>query len=131
MKTKSTLIIIATLIVGIIIGFLINGLITHNRYKRFVEYRKEEGFKSRFYKHFDLTGDQKELIDPIMDKYAKMNSTLMTDFRKKFDSTMSEFHNEVEPYLTPEQIERMEQSKDRFGKRPPAKLRGHHPDSCR
>lgn len=133
MKTKSTLIIIATLIVGMVIGFLINGQITHRRYKKFVEYKKEDGFKNMFYHRYDLTEDQKMNIDPILDKYAKMNGTLMEDFRKEFDSTISAFHSEVKPFLTPEQLEKMEQSKERFGKRrqPTPHKRGHRADTSR
>jgi len=129
MKAKSTLIIISTLLVGIIIGFLINGQITHKKYKKFVEYRKEEGFKNRFHKRFDLTAEQRDILDPIIEKYAKLNSARMKDFRKVFDSTMTDFHREIEPYLTPEQIKKLEEDKARFGKRPPHGKRGHHPDS--
>jgi len=112
MKLKSALLITITLIVGIVIGFLINGQLTHRKYKKFIEFRKEEGFKDRHYHFLQPTESQKEKIDPVMDKYAKLNSELFKGIRQEHDSLMVNFFEELKPLLDNEQIEKLEKFRE-------------------
>ena len=116
MKFKSTLIILVTLIVGIVIGFLINGQITHRKFKRVVEMGMEEGFKNRLYNFIQPTADQKELIDPIIEDYARKNSAIFKNVRSEHDSLMDVFHEELKPLLNEDQLSKLEDMGRRPGK---------------
>ncbi len=61
----------------------------------------------------ELDDEQKEVIRPIVDKYAKENFELMKSFRGEFILLINDFRNELKPHLTNEQIRRLKE----FGER--------------
>jgi len=107
MKAKPVIIIVATLIIGFILGMLTSAQIRHHRLNQFRVFFSEDRFREGFYRTIQPDENQKTKIDLVLDKYAKINGELQKSFRYELDSTMREFHREIDLYLTPEQIGRL------------------------
>jgi uncharacterized membrane protein (DUF106 family) len=108
MKVKPVIIISITLIIGFAIGFLASSMISHQRMKRFRSFNSVESFKRRTIHLIEPTEEQNKEILPLIDEYAKKMNQIRKDFGKEFFTLMKEFHNEIIPFLTEEQIERLE-----------------------
>jgi hypothetical protein len=107
MKTRSILIIIFTLIIGFILGMLTSAQLRSHRLNPMRVYFSEERFREGFYKAIQPNDQQKAQIDIILDKYAKINSELQTNFRKDLESNMKEFRKELDQNLTKDQLARL------------------------
>ena len=64
MKTriKFTLLLVSTLIIGMVIGFLISGRITSTRVERMRNHYTEIGFNREFMKIINPSSDQREFL---------------------------------------------------------------------
>jgi hypothetical protein len=109
MKTKSVLIIFLTLVIGFILGMLTSAELRLNRLKPVRVYFSEERFREGFYKTIQPDGQQKEKIDLILNKYAKINSEIQNKFRNDLDASMKEFRKELDSNLTREQLARLKE----------------------
>ena len=112
-KIKSGIILLTTLLIGFVIGFLTSTQVKESRIRELRTFGSAEGFRFMMEHMLELDDEQKDEIRPVVDKYAKKNFELMKNFRGEFSVLMKEFHKELTPYLTPEQIERLNE----FGKR--------------
>jgi len=112
-KIKSGICLLTTLLIGFVIGYLTSTQVKENRIRELRTFGSAEGFKFMMEHMLELDDEQKDAIKPVVDKYAKENFELMKNFRGEFSVLMKEFHKELTPYLTPEQIERLNE----FGKR--------------
>lgn len=112
-KVKSGIILFITLLIGFVIGFLTSSRVKENRIKELRSFGSPEGFRFMMENMLELDSEQKAAIRPVFDKYAKKNFELMKDFRGEFKELMVEFHSELTPHLTPQQIEKLK----KFGKR--------------
>jgi len=112
-KIKSGIFLLTTLLIGFVIGFLTSTQVKENRIRELRTFGSPEGFKYMMEHMLELDEKQKDAIMPVVDKYAKKNFELMKNFRGEFSVLMKEFHKELTPYLTPEQIECLNE----FGKR--------------
>jgi hypothetical protein len=109
MKTKPIILIIVTLIIGFIVGMLTSAQIRYHRLKPVRVFFSEERFRNGFYEVIQPDEKQKEKIDQLLSKFARVNSEIQNDFRKKLDSTMKEFWGQLEPNLTKDQISRLKE----------------------
>lgn len=129
MKTKSILIVVIILIIGFILGMLTSAHIRYHRLKPVRIYFSEERFREGFYNIIQPDQKQKEKIEPLLSKYAAINSEIQNDFRKKIDIMMKDFWNEMEPNLTKEQIDRLKQMDERRMRMIRENRRSPHNDS--
>ena len=102
-KTKTILILALTLILGFLLGVLTTGLIQRNIITRFMNLRTERGFASHFINLVGPTNDQIDKINPIIDYYAKQSEEINELFREQIRSMMDSMHYQIDPYLTEEQ----------------------------
>lgn len=112
-KIKSGIFLLTTLLIGFVIGFLTSTQVKESRIRELRSFGSAEGFKFMMEHMLELDDEQKDVIRPVVDKYAKKNFELMKNFRGEFSVLMKEFHKELTPHLTPEQIERL----NKFGER--------------
>jgi hypothetical protein len=113
MKAKPIIIIVITLTIGFVIGMLVSAQIRYQRLKPVRVFFSEQRFRDGFYNVIQPDEKQKATIDDLLEKYALINSSVQNDFRKRLDSTMKEFWNELEPSLTKEQIARLKEMEKR------------------
>jgi hypothetical protein len=113
MKTKPVLIIIATLIIGFVLGMLTSAQIRFHKLNPVRVFFSEERFREGFYRAIQPDEKQKAGIEIVLDKYARINSDLQRNFRKELDSSMKDFRKEIDAYLTKDQIARLREMDER------------------
>ena len=113
MKAKPVLLVIITLLIGFILGWLTSAQVRIQKLKPVRLYYSEERFMEGFFKTIQPDEKQKAEIEKILDKYASMNSDLQSDFRKKFDSNIKALRKELDSKLTKEQLARLKEMDDR------------------
>ena len=108
MKTKSILIIAATLLIGFALGFLTNGLLTKQRISKFVDRGGYQGFKMRAMEIIRPEQSQIKDIEPILEKYAQKVQESIAESKYEMKNIHDEMIQELEPYLDDQQIQRLE-----------------------
>jgi len=129
MKTKPVVLILATLVIGFFLGMLTSAQIRNHKLNPVRVFFSEERFREGFYRTIQPDGQQKARIDVVLNKYAKINSELQSNFRKEFESSMKEFMNEIDTYLTKDQIERLREMDKNRQKMIHRRRSGHYNDS--
>ena len=132
MKTKSIIIIVATLIIGFVIGFLVNGQLTKGRIQNFVKQGTHDGFKMRFFDIIRPDEAQKIGIEPILEEYAAKTHETVENFREEMKAEHDEMIKKLEPYLKEDQLLRLKDAQERFERHErmrPGPGPGHGPDS--
>ena len=113
MKAKLILVVLVTLIIGFILGMLTSAQIRYHRLKPVRVFFSEERFREGFFRAIQPNEQQKEKINLILNKYAKINSELQNNFRKELDANMKEFRKELDLNLTKEQLDRLKEMDER------------------
>jgi hypothetical protein len=108
MKTRSVLILVGTLIIGVALGMLISVQIQNAQMKKFRSFGSREGFKEATFQIIQPTPEQQSKIEAIIDDFACKNDSLRKEYRTDFISLMKRYHEELYPLLTQKQIERLE-----------------------
>lgn len=124
MKTKSILILIATLIIGFVIGFLTNGHLTKRKIQSFVNMGTSAGFKERLYHIIKPDEMQRNEIDPILEKYAVKIHESVVGSHDEMKNINDEMMEELEPFLNEDQVMRMREIHEKMDRG----WRKHHPD---
>lgn len=112
-RIKSGILLLTTLMIGFVIGYLTSTQIKGSRIRELRTFGSAEGFKFMMEHMLELDDEQKEVIEPIVNQYAKENFELMKNFRGEFILLMKDFRSELKPHLTNVQIRRLEE----FGER--------------
>ena len=107
MKAKPIIVVTVTLIIGFILGMLTSAQIRYHKLKPVRVFFSEERFREGFYSTIQPDEKQKAKIDLVLNKYAKINSELQTNFRKELDASMKDFRRELDSNLTKEQLARL------------------------
>lgn len=107
MKSRPILIIVITLFIGFVIGFLTSSQIRNQKLKPVRVFFSEERFREGFYNIIQPTEEQKAVIEEVLDKYAREMGDLQGEFRRNFDAKMKAFRKELDSKLTKEQLARL------------------------
>jgi AraC-like DNA-binding protein len=113
MKARSILLVLVTLIIGFVLGMLTSAQIRYHRLKPVRVFFSEQRFRDGFYQAIQPDEQQKAKIELVLNKYAKINSQLQSNFRKELDASMKEFRKELDLNLTKEQIARLKDLDER------------------
>jgi AraC-like DNA-binding protein len=109
MKAKPILLVFITLIIGFVLGMLTSAQIRNHKLKPVRVFFSEERFREGLYRTIQPDEQQKVKIEQILDKYAKINSELQSNFREEFDSNMKAFRKEIDTNLSDEQRARLKE----------------------
>ena len=112
-KTKPILLILATLVIGFVLGMLTSAQIRYHKLNPVRVYFSEDRFRDGFYRAIQPDEMQKAKIDLVLEKYARINSELQKNFRKELDESMKNFRKEIDAYMTKEQLLRLKEMDDR------------------
>jgi hypothetical protein len=110
MKVKTTLIIIITLILGIILGAMLNRAFMHLRIQRAFDAVNPNRFVMILEHAIDPTPEQKKLIREILKKHAKKAEELRKKLDEGMTSSFMALQKELDSVLTREQKERLEKT---------------------
>lgn len=108
-KVKTALILIGTLVIGIVLGAMLNRALMHMRIKGFLSIRTHKGFVERLEEIIQPSAPQKKEVTAILDKYALQFDTLHEEFKGRMASLLDNFKTDLTPALTPEQMKIMEE----------------------
>ena len=129
-QVKSILILLGTFIIGGLLGGTVVGMISGNR----VEQRKDIRGPGGFVRHMERIIDIKDsaqhaAVHPILEKTNRKHRAIFKaaadDVKQTFDTMLVE----LEPYLEPDQLERLEKEHQMMQKKgqPPGPLGGPPP----
>ncbi|MCX6325975.1 MAG: hypothetical protein NT144_04895 [Bacteroidia bacterium] len=131
MKAKPIIVVVVTLIIGFVLGVLTSAQIRIHKLKPVKIFFSEEKFREGFYRTIQPDEQQKAKIDLVLDKYAKINSELQSNFRKEVDVKMNDFRKELDSNLTKEQVARLKEMDDSRQDMIRQSRRNHESDSSK
>lgn len=108
-KITYTALLLVTLSIGFIIGFLVNGRLVRSKVQDLHNYYTPAGFHRQLFRTIEPTPEQIDQIKPILNQYAAKNSELLVEFKHNQYDLYEELIEELEPYLTEQQIERLQE----------------------
>ena len=116
-KVKITGLTLIILIIGIILGALINGAIMMHRYKQFQSFLEPGGFERFMERVVRPDESQREKMREIIDKYSDQ----LDETRIRAEALIDSMTTELDLILTPEQKSRLEKRFSTPGRRFPHK----------
>ncbi|NOY61167.1 MAG: hypothetical protein GXO75_19835 [Calditrichaeota bacterium] len=131
-QTKTTVIILTTLLIGFVLGFLFGNL-QHRaqQYKRFSRFREHRGFLDLNERIIHPSPEQKKVVAKILEKYHKKFLQLNRRNFQSISTLLDSMYTELKPHLTKEQIQRLEKRRKMLKRRkefmPPGERPMHHP----
>jgi len=115
-NTKTVLIIVGTLLIGIVIGALGSGFVVHRFGPRMAEVRHREIFVERMVELIDPTPEQEPKVRDILTRHAEEFSELAEGFHEEASALLDSLRSELDPVLTEEQRARLEEKHEKFGR---------------
>lgn len=113
LRIKNSLIVVGTLMIGIIIGFLISGRLTEMRMENMRQNFMERGMERQLMKVLKPSPEQMQELRPILDKYAEIRKESLIEHRQSQKQIFSDFEEELKPHLSQEQFLRLQQLKEK------------------
>ncbi len=101
------------LILGILIGVLATGHYTRHKVVRIKEMGTPDGMHKRFQQLLDADEEQYEQLKPYLDEFAEKSQQMRRRHWAERAELFSEMQEQLQPYLTVEQYERLESLKNR------------------
>lgn len=106
-KAKVALIIIVTLVIGIVLGAMLNRAFLRNRIQRAFADRNPTGMVSFIERNIRPTPEQREQIREILEKHRKKSVEMREKFMMDMQAEFESMEAELDPILTPEQKNRL------------------------
>jgi hypothetical protein len=105
-RTKTILIIIATLLIGMILGILVSGPLMRHHFERppkFAQSERSKHFVTLFERLIQPQDNQREAVVEILDRYSKRIEGLDSRHRLEMQALFDSMQTELSPILTEEQ----------------------------
>ena len=106
-KTKTTALIIVTLLIGVAIGFLARGAINYGTFRPPHKVRSPEGFTNAIKEIIQPTPAQEKQVNQILKDFGEYFEATMKSHRAEMTGVMDSLDKKFEPILTPEQLDRL------------------------
>jgi Spy/CpxP family protein refolding chaperone len=107
-KTKTTLIILGTFVIGIIIGALASGTWRQKREHRFERMMPHQRFLRVMERIIQPTDEQREAIDQILKKRSEQISAIQEEHESEVQAILDSLRSDLASVLTEEQRARLE-----------------------
>ncbi len=108
MKNRALLTVIIALVMGFVLGFFTSSQITRLRTRDVRSISSSESFKTRTYNIINPQPEQIRKLDPIVDQYSERFDSLRQLTHKGYKELIGDYHKELQPYLTEEQYQNLE-----------------------
>ena len=107
--TKSVLLLLATLVLGMVLGSLLTGAVNQRRLERLAEMRSARGMAFFLENAVEPeSAEQREAIRAVLDDAAPRIAAAMQESRDRMRALTDSVRAELDPLLTPEQRERLD-----------------------
>lgn len=108
-RMKSTLLLLATLVIGLVLGALINGYFVRQRLDRIGDLMTPAGFGGRIEEVIGPTSEeQREAVRRVLDAAAPQAVAIMRESRSRMRALSDSVRTELEAILSPEQLQRLD-----------------------
>jgi hypothetical protein len=122
-RTKSILILVLTLLLGGVLGAMLNGWLVHQRIDRLQRLRTEAGFTRMMERTIEpRDAAQRDQVRAILERTAGQVEAIQRQRRHEMRAVVDSMRTELRAVLTAEQMSRLER-RLRFAE-PPRILRG-------
>jgi hypothetical protein len=108
MKKKIYIELILTLVVGFVIGFFVNSIITDRKIENYTLAHREMGFWKRTLSEIGATEEQKEAIFPIVKEYSSQTREIMHQSWNQIPPIWEKMNVEIIVHLTDVQQKELE-----------------------
>lgn len=131
MKIKTTVILVATLLIGIVLGSLGTGYFVRKKVKNMSRrFRNPDRFKHHLIERLNVSEDQLTVIEPMLEAHFKKRRDLRKQHFGDVIRMEEDFQKKLAEHLNSDQMEylkrRLARMKRRFERRGRGK-RQHHP----
>lgn len=117
-RTKSVLILLATLVLGALLGAVVTGWWVQQRVDRLRAVRTADGFVERVVQRVEpVSSAQRDSIIAITQYRARQLSDLRQSHRRDTRAIFDSLRQDLQPVLTEEQDARLERQMPRHGRR--------------
>lgn len=107
-RTKTFLILVGTLVLGMVLGALLTGLVVRHRLGHLDHLRTPTGFTQEMMQSIEPTGpEQKKALREAVSSHARRMKTIREHYRKKLHTEVDSMHRAAEGLLTPQQERRL------------------------
>jgi hypothetical protein len=114
-KTKSIIVIVSTLLIGMVLGSVITAAFIKNRaFDRIADMRNERGFVNRIERLIQPDEEQKGKVREILVRHFEKMHMLGEEMRINFKAMNDSLIKDLGPILHPEQIERFKKRMNRM-----------------
>jgi len=121
LTTKTTLILIGVLIIGIVIGFVgASSFLRFHHMRKVAEFRRGEGFVSEMERIVDPKPEQKEQIHLVLVRHSEWIKKFSDEQFRVFIASFDTLHQELSNVLTPEQMKCFDKRMEEIRNRPPS-----------
>jgi len=116
-KSKYTLSLVGVLVIGLILGFLLSGLLIRSRIHHLQGYYTEQGFRQELMRVLRPSPDQIKRMRPVLMNYGRQNRDNMMEYRKRQRKLMLDLRQDLRPILSPVQNRRLKELQMRWNQR--------------
>lgn len=108
-RTKTTLIAIGTLLLGMLLGALLTGAVVRHRLSRLDDLRTQRGFARILEQTIRPTDEaQREALRPVLRQGGRRVLRLRRQQRREMHALVDSVRTDLAPLLTPEQQQRLD-----------------------
>ena len=119
-KSKATLLVLVTFLLGALVGALVNGAIASRQSKALSLLPPGPMFSSIVERAIRPNEEQRDPVMKILERHSGTMAALAEKFRETMARTTDSLQSELRPYLTPEQQRRLKERLE------PRMVGGHH-----
>jgi hypothetical protein len=116
---KAWLAVLGILVIGIIIGLLLNGAMNHNRMREMERMRGPGGFVAEMEHLIRPTDAQRDRLRPILEEQDRRNRAIVDGARTSMRGEMDSLVTKLTPILDTDQLSRLKAFAQRGPRRPP------------
>ena len=117
--TRSMLVIVATLLIGILIGALGHGAFRGRRFRHIARLKTQEGFVTRMEGVIQPEPAQQEAVRQILTQYVQLLEQVRLLLFAQLGAETDSMRTRLAPILTEEQKARLDEELKRLRRRPP------------
>lgn len=111
---KGIFTIIGLLALGFAGGFFTHRQVTVQRVEKVREIGQAPGFQRHLLTYLEPDADQKEKLEPIIRRYAQQIGSQIKKHRQDRKVVVDAMHEEIKPFLTTEQLQKLDDFSKRF-----------------
>ena len=114
-RTKTILVIISTLLIGMLFGALLDRMYTHYSYKkRFTRMRSTAGIVHWFESKIAPSDSQQAIVHEILENHVRKVQVMDSLMHQKMKGLADSLKQDLAPHVTAEQMKRLDEMFSRF-----------------